>query len=182
MRTVPVAVAGLTALVLFLAGTPAGASPTDYLAPPSACWGSTDLRAGGDVHRRALVCLVNWARHRAGLRPLAPHPALTRAAAAKGARIVSCGEFSHAPCGTAATAATVAAGYRFRLWAENLYWGSQELGTPRAAMEAWLLSPPHREQVFARGVRDAGSGRIRTPAFAGARDVTVWVLELGRRR
>ena len=181
MRTVSVAVAGLTAIVLLAANAPAGAAPTDYLAPPGTCAGSTDAQARVDVHRRALVCLINWARRRAHLRPLAPHPALSRAAAAKGARIVSCGEFSHEPCGTPATAPTVAAGYRFRFWAENLYWGSQGLGTPRAAMEAWLLSPPHREHVFARSVRDAGIGRVHAPAFAGASDVTVWVLELGLR-
>jgi uncharacterized protein YkwD len=182
MRTVPVAVAGLTAIVLLAAGTPAGASPTEYLAPPRACVGAMETGGSVAAQRGALVCLINWARRRAGLRPVAHHRVLSRAAEAKAARIVRCGEFSHAPCGTPVTACTIAAGYRFAVWAENLYWGSQELGTPRAAMQAWLLSPPHREHVFARGVRDAGIGRIHTSRFAGASDVTLWVLEVGRRR
>ena len=181
IRAVPVAVAGLLAFVFLAAGTPAGASPTDYLAPPGACAGSTDSAGSIGAQRRALVCLVNWARRRAGLTPVRHHRALGRAAEAKVATIVSCGDFSHAPCGTAATASTVAAGYRYRLWSENLYWGSQELGTPRAAMQAWLLSPPHRENVFGRGVRDAGIGRVYTSSFAGVQNVTVWALEMGRR-
>jgi uncharacterized protein YkwD len=182
MRTVPVAVAGLTALVLLAASTLATASPTRYLAPSTACAGATQPGASAALQRRALVCLVNWARRRAGLAPVAHHPRLTRAASAKAARIVSCGDFSHAPCGTSVTAPTIAAGYRYAFWAENLYWGSQWLGTPRAAMQAWLLSPPHREHVFARGARDAGIGQVRAPTFAGATNVTVWVLEVGRRR
>jgi uncharacterized protein YkwD len=182
MRTVPVAVAGLTAIVLLAASTPAAAAPTDFLAPPTACAGSNDASADVAVQRRALVCLINWARRRAHLRRLSPHPALSRSADAKAATIVSCGDFSHAPCGSSLTASTLSAGYRFAVWAENLFWGSQQLGSPRAAMRAWLLSPPHRENVFARGVRDAGIGRVQTSSFAGATNVTVWVLEIGRRR
>jgi uncharacterized protein YkwD len=181
MRAVPVAVAGLTALVLIAASPSAVASPTEYLAPPTACAGATEAGATAGRQRSALVCLVNWARRRAGLAPIRHHRALARAAEAKAASIVSCGEFSHAPCGSTATAGTVAAGYRFAFWAENLYWGSQWLATPRAAMQAWLLSPPHREHVFARGARDAGIGCVRTSTFAGSSDVTVWVLEVGRR-
>jgi uncharacterized protein YkwD len=182
VRAVPVAVAGLAAMLLLVAKAPAAGSSTDFLAPPTACAGSADAGASVAVQRRALVCLVNWARRRARLRALAQHPALSRSADAKAATIVSCGDFSHAPCGRSVTGTALAAGYRFAAWAENLYWGSQDLGTARAAMQAWLLSPPHRQNVFARGVRDAGIGRVRTPSFAGSSDVTVWVLEIGRRR
>jgi uncharacterized protein YkwD len=182
MRTVPVAVAVLTAIVLLAATAPAGASPTAYLAPPKACAGSTDGSASVAVQRRALVCLINWARRRAHLRRLAQHPALSRSADAKAATIVSCGDFSHAPCGSSLTGSMLRAGYRFAIFAENLYWGSQDLGTPRAAMRAWLLSPPHREHVFAHGVRDAGIGRVQASSFAGSANVTVWVLEIGRQR
>ena len=181
MRGVPVAVAGLTAMFVLAFDAQATGSPTDYLAPPSACAGATRVGANTATQRSALVCLVNWARRRAGLAPVAHHRALGQAAETKAASIVSCGDFSHEPCGTSATAPTVASGYRFAYWAENIYWGSQRLGAPRDAMLAWLLSPPHREHVFARSVRDAGIGRARASTFAGARNVTVWVLEVGRR-
>ena len=179
MRAVPVAVA-LT-LTLFLAGIARAGGPSNYLAPPSACAGAMIVGSGTTEERRALVCLINWARRRAGLRPVAQHRALRMSAVMKAQAIVSCGDFSHAPCGRAATAAAAAAGYRYSFWAENLYWGSQSLGTPYAAMRAWLLSPPHRKQIFAPIARDAGIASLRTPSFAGASQVTLWVLAVGRR-
>ena len=181
MRWLIAAAVGSVAL-LFPGAPPAAGSPTDFLAPVSACPGSARVSPDAEAQRRALVCLVNWARQRARLNALAQHPRLSRSAESKAATIVSCGEFSHAPCGTGLISTTRSAGYRFSLWAENLYWGSHGLGTPRAAMRAWLLSPPHRAHVFARGVRDAGIGRVQASSFAGAADVTVWVLEVGRRQ
>jgi uncharacterized protein YkwD len=179
MRAVPLTVA-LT-ITLFLAGTARAKGPTDYLAPPAACPGALAVGTSTTEERRTLVCLINWARRRAGLRPVAQHRALRVSAVIKAQAILSCGDFSHAPCGSAATAAAVAAGYRYSFWAENLYWGSQSLGTPYAAMRAWLLSPPHRRQIFARTARDAGIASVRTPQFAGAPEVTLWVLAVGKR-
>ena len=146
MRAVPVAVA-LT-LTLFVAGTARAGGPTDYLAPPSACAGAMIVGSGTTEERRALVCLINWARRRARLRPVAQHRALRMSAVIKAQAIVSCGDFSHAPCGRTATAAAAAAGYRYSFWAENLYWGSQSLGTPYA------FNPPNGYVLFLEDVSE----------------------------
>jgi uncharacterized protein YkwD len=166
---------------LAVAGSlPAANSPIDFLAPPSACPGSVRVSTGA-AERRALVCLVNWARRRAGLARLSEHNALSRAAGAKAATIVACNDFAHAPCGRSPTASTAAAGYRYRFWAENLYWGQRGLDSPREAMRAWLLSAPHREHLFVRATRDLGIGLVTAETFGGVHAATVWVLLVGRR-
>jgi uncharacterized protein YkwD len=182
MRAVPLAV--VAAAVLFAAQSlpAATGSRSSYLAPARACPGSTQLSLDAATQHRALVCLVNWARRRVGLAPLRQDAALSRSADAKAGAIVACGEFSHSPCGRSAFASATAAGYQFRSWAEDIFWGGRELGTPRSAMQAWLLSPPHRENLFLRTAQDIGTGRVRTEAFAGSPDVTIWVLQVGTRR
>jgi uncharacterized protein YkwD len=181
MRAVTPAV--VAAVVLFAAGSlpAAGGTPAGYLAPVRVCPGSTRLSADAALQRRALVCLVNWARRRAGLAPLREDAALVHSAGAKADAIVACGDFSHTPCGHDSTASTTAAGYRFRFWAEDIFWGGGGAGTPRSAMRAWLLSPPHRENLFETAARDLGTGRVHAGSFAGSPDVTVWVLQVGRR-
>lgn len=181
MRAVFAAVVAAVVLVAAVNLPSAAGGPTGYLAPVSACPGSARLSADRATHRRALVCLVNWARRRAGLAPLREDAALSQAADAKAGAIVACREFSHSPCGRGSTAATTAAGYDYRVWAEDLYWGSGALATPRAALRAWLLSPPHRENLFLASVRDLGVGRVRVDSFSGATGVAVWVLQVGRR-
>jgi uncharacterized protein YkwD len=182
MRAVAPAV--VAAAVFVAAGSlPAAAGiPTGYLAPVRACPGSARPSADAAVQRRALVCLVNWARRRAGVAPLREDAALSDAASAKANAIVACGDFSHTPCGRDSTASTTAAGYHFRFWAEDLFWGGGGAGTPRSAMRAWLLSPPHRENLFVTAARDLGTGRVQAGSFAGSRNVTVWVLQVGRRQ
>ena len=141
---------------------PAG-SPTDYLAPPAACPGAL---AAGDRHGRAARARLPGQLGPASRRPR-PSRTIEHSARCGGEgcldrllRRLLARAVRHVR-----TASTAASGYRYSFWAENLYWGQQGLGTPRAAMRAWLLSPPHREHVFARTVRDAGIGRVRTSQF-----------------
>src|SRR5262245_57153364 len=114
MRAVPFAAAAAAALVAATCVAAATGSPTPYLAPARACPGSTRISQDAATQHRALVCLVNWARQRAGLAPLRRNAALSRAAGAKADAIVACDDFSHTPCGRDSTASTTAAGYRFR--------------------------------------------------------------------
>ncbi|HWN21089.1 MAG TPA: hypothetical protein VNP93_03900, partial [Gaiellaceae bacterium] len=101
-----------------------------YLAPASACAGSTDATAPAAVQRRAVTCLMNYARvqHRRGR--LAQSPTLRLASVLKGQKVASCGQFSHTPCGSDATAPVKAAGYRYASFGENLYGGAWGSVTP----------------------------------------------------
>jgi uncharacterized protein YkwD len=42
--------------------------------------------------------------------------------------------------------------------AQNIGWGTGSLATPAAIVNAWMLSPPHREIMLAGGYRDVGVG------------------------
>jgi uncharacterized protein YkwD len=168
MRAPTLVAVGLASLAL--AHTAAGAAGSE-LAPSARC---TSNAAAGQ--RPALLCLVNWARAVNGAAPLRLAGSLSRAAEAKGAAIARCNHFSHGPCGADPVAAVRAAGYPFRAWGENLYWGSGPLGSARNAVRGWLRSPPHRSSMLDPRFRELGFAAVSWPGRG-----TIWVLELGRR-
>lgn len=172
-----VAVAG--AAVALLAPSAGAVGASALLAPPSAC-PAADRLAPLVVQRGALVCLVNWARARAGVAPLRRAPALERSALRRAAHMVRCGELSHSPCGERLPAA-VAARPAYLAAGENLYSGSLGHGTPREAVGGWLLSPAHREILLGGRWRELGAAVVRVDRFAGSERVAIWVLHVGTR-
>jgi len=146
-----------------------------YLAPASACPGADDVAASPAVQRRALGCLVNWARkqdRRSGLR----HPAaLQRAALLKGRAVASCASFSHTPCGSDPTAVLRAAGYRYSSYGENLFVGPWGQDSAREVVAAWLASPVHRANILRASFRDFGATFVHAPGLDGGADAVVWV-------
>jgi uncharacterized protein YkwD len=42
--------------------------------------------------------------------------------------------------------------------AQNIGWGTGELATPAAIVNAWMLSPPHRQIMLTGGFHDVGVG------------------------
>ena len=165
MRLAALAAASAAAALL-LAGPGAGAP--GELASPARCAASSASAA--------LLCHVNAARRANGAPPLAAAPLLGRAAGAKGAAIVRCGQFTHGPCGRDPVGPVRASGYAFRLWGENLYWGSGRLASARSAVQGWLRSPGHRRAMLDRRFREVGIAAVRWPGRG-----TLWVLELGAR-
>jgi uncharacterized protein YkwD len=167
MRLAPAAclAAGLLA-GLALASAAAGSS--GELAAPGRCTASTP--------RTALLCYVNFARAANGQGKLRQATRLGRAATVKGSAIVRCNDFSHGPCSTDPVAPVRAAGYPFRLWGENLYWGSGPLSSARNAVRGWLRSPGHRQAMLDGRFREIGIAAVRWPGRG-----TVWVIELGTR-
>jgi uncharacterized protein YkwD len=130
----------------------------------------------------SLVTAVNAARARHGLPALHRVRSLDASALLKAEVIRSCGEFSHTPCGIPLTRTFQHTGYyrgRVRI-GENLYWGTDGLGTPASALAAWLRSSPHRANVLGRW-HDAGVGVVHASALFGHSDVWLFVLEFGRR-
>ena len=163
------------------AGAPRAAER--YLAPSNACYGQTNPSVGLSQQAASLRCLVNWARHRHGLRRVGESRLLDRSALMRALEIRRCDDFSHTPCGNSFTRTFQQAGYfrgRVRI-GENLFWGSGGLGTPSSAIAAWLKSPPHRANLLGRGWRDVGVGMVYAPSIFGTSNVWIFVLQFGRR-
>lgn len=84
----------------------------EYLAPESACPGGHDRSAALADQQRTMLCLVNWARQRHGLRPLPENPVLSTAARLKARDIRRCSDLSHGACGREPIAVARQLGYR----------------------------------------------------------------------
>ena len=138
--------------------------------PRAACRSASDPLAAPAVQARAVSCLVNWARTHDRRSRLVRRTALQRAAALKGERVASCGQFSHTPCGSAVTAAVQAAGYRYATFGENLFAGTRGRVSARDVVSAWLQSPPHRANLLDRELprRRRRAGPARTGCWTPA--------------
>jgi uncharacterized protein YkwD len=176
----------LTAIVLGLAA-PSGAvqsHTTDakaLQAVAASCAGATT--AAGDTHSRleAMYCGINVVRRSFGLAAVRGNTPLNRSSILKADAVRRCG-FSHTPCGMAFSRTFRSAGYLpARAFAENLAWGQGERGSPVQTLSLWLNSPPHRANLLARRWKDLGIAVERGSMF-GRSGVSLWVLQLGRRR
>jgi uncharacterized protein YkwD len=130
----------------------------------------------------SLYAAVNATRAQHGRTTLRRTRALDMSALLKARAIVSCGNFSHTPCGLPLTRTFQKTGYlrgRVRI-GENLYWGTGGSGAPASALAAWLGSPPHRANLFGRW-HDTGIGIIHVASLFGHSDVWLYVLQFGRR-
>src|SRR5690349_2226529 len=87
--------AALTALV-FAASAPAG-----MVAPRARCANQNDSHISGHAQQKAMHCLINYARSRAGSGGLHSSKALEKAAGRKSHDVAACG-FSHTACGNPA--------------------------------------------------------------------------------
>ena len=177
-----IAVASLLAVLAVGRADGAGRSANAYLAPEGACRSAGDATATAAVQARAITCLVNWARAQEQRRGLVRRVALQQAAALKGQRVASCGQFSHTPCGTPVTAGVQAAGYRYATFGENLYAGTWGNVSARDVVLAWLESPPHRANILSPSYRDVGAAAVRANGLLGGSDAVVWTATFGSRR
>jgi len=175
----------LTAIVLGLTAPSGAVQPhTDakaLQAVVASCAGATT--AAGDTRSRleAMYCGINLVRRSFGLAPVRGSVPLNRSSNLKADAVRRCG-FSHTPCGMAFSGTFRRAGYLpARAFAENLAWGQGELGSPVRALALWLNSPPHRANLLARRWKDLGIAVERGSMF-GRGGVSLWVLQLGRRR
>lgn len=117
--------------------------------------------------RTSVLCLVNRARERNGIRPLEFNYALRRSASGHSHNLVRSGSFSHyGPSGSTPTIRVAHAGYlahtsRYRV-AENIAAGAgRRFGSPMAIVALWMHSPPHRANILDRRLRDFGVGVAR---------------------
>jgi uncharacterized protein YkwD len=159
--------------------------PTDdpwraYLAPESVCPGGETRSASLEAQEQTMRCLLNWARERRGLRPLREQPLLALSANLKARDIYRCGEFAHEACGKHADAVVAEVGLRPAGWGENLYSGPRDFGRPRVAVDQWLNSPGHRDNLFRSEWTEQGVALLPARSFGGQPDVAIWVSHFSR--
>jgi uncharacterized protein YkwD len=159
--------------------------PATPQAPPCA---GADLTLGTTSTagvRQAVVCLLNAQRAAAKLQPLRPNRALGRAAAGYATAMVRGHFFSHvSPSGSTLLTRVVRTTYlrHAGTWAlgEDLAWGTGAYATPRAIVEAWMASPPHRRNILEPTFRDVGIG-VSGGVPSGAADGATYVADFGIR-
>lgn len=126
-----------------------------------------------EVVRTALLCLHNQLRGNAGLPALKDNAKLRRAAVAHNNDMVADGFFDHtSPNGDTFVDRILDAGYAKRNdgWTigENLAWGTGELSTPQAIMNAWMNSAGHKANILKKSYKEVGIAvRLGVPSDAG---------------
>ncbi len=165
----------LPAVPVSLPGVPAAAPAPVAIASGCRGAGSRPGRASSATLRRAMMCLVNGTRAGAGLSRFRHERRLSRAATRHASDMGRRGYFAHvSPTGRSPLARVRAAGWRGGV-GEVIAWGCGALASPRATLQAWLASPPHRAIILGSG-RRAGIGIKRLGGCGGR---AYWVIDVG---
>jgi uncharacterized protein YkwD len=149
-----------------------------YLASEQTCPDAERLDLPLARQADTMVCLVNFARRKRGLQPVTPVELLNRTSVLKADKIQRCRDFNHNACGEDAAADTRAAGYR-GAWGENLFIAEGAWGAPRPALDGWLNSAEHRENLFRPEWRTEGITIMKIARFGPERNITLWVNQFG---
>lgn len=150
----------------------------EWLADESACPHGEDAKAPASVQVQVLLCLVNFARTEESLAPVALSGLLSATAAAKAKDIVLCHDFRHEACDKQPFQVADDLGYEGSL-GENLYVGEGALGAPRLALDTWLNSQSHRENLFKPEWRTIGISLLGGAQLDDIQDGVVWVNHFG---
>jgi uncharacterized protein YkwD len=151
-----------------------------WIAPENVCPGSERSDQPPQDEVAAMLCLINYARAREGLNAVVLTAQLDWASTVKGQDIARCGRFEHAACGKAPEQVATDAGYTGG-FGENLYANESEVTKPSDAIDGWLNSPEHRENLFRAEWRTAGVAAIHGASFGSFHDAVIWVSEFGDR-
>jgi uncharacterized protein YkwD len=150
----------------------------EWLAPESACPGGERIEGSRAEQVETMLCLLNFARAREELTPLKHSRLLSRTSATKASEIVRCNEFAHDPCGRPANQVAVAAGYE-GAFGENMYAAEGKFVSPRVAVDRWLNSPGHRENLFRPQWKTVGIAIHRNADFGPFDQGVIWVNQFG---
>lgn len=131
------------------------------LLAPAAAPTPRDARPDADAVERAVRADVNEVRREHSLEPLAPDPALAKVARRYSCAMAKQGFFSHtSPDGSSMQERLTAGGVRYRVAGENL--ASIEGPNPaKRAVEGWMKSPGHRENILTAAFTTTGVGACR---------------------
>jgi uncharacterized protein YkwD len=175
----------LTALLL----TPAASVAEAKKARVAQECANTDLEATADnlpEIRSAILCLHNKIRAEHKLPALRENRRLRKAAVAHSRDMVRDRFFEHTtPEGATMVDRILRARYvrEDQGWAlgENLAWGTGSFGTPRGAVDAWMESPGHRENLLRRTYRHVGIGVVLGVPVSDAAGAT-YTVDFGVKR
>jgi uncharacterized protein YkwD len=126
-----------------------------------------------------VLCLMNAMRANAGIPPVTQQRDLATASVDHSQDMVENKYFAHDSLdGRDLVARLKAVGYipKTGQWVvgENLAWGAGTLATPKALVNAWMNSPPHKANLLASDFREVGMGvAFGTPNKDVADGVTV---------
>jgi uncharacterized protein YkwD len=177
--------AALAATVSLLAVHPAGAA---------AC-ANADLepRTADEIvaAEKATHCLINRIRRANRVRGLRWNKRLANAADWHAGDMLFYGYFDHERSdGPSFTRRIKRTGYgrssRGYSLGENIAWGTAPEATPRDMVDAWMASPPHRQNLLRRVFREDGIGIVRSEGetdgdYADFGPVLIYVHEFGKR-
>lgn len=112
------------------------------------------LGYAANISPSKVIELTNQKREEAGLSPLQYNAQLEQAAKAKGENMLKLDYWAHnAPDGTEPWQFFVDAGYNYRYAGENL---ARDFSNPESAVEAWMASPSHRDNMLSDKYKDIG--------------------------
>jgi uncharacterized protein YkwD len=177
-------------LVVALLALTAVAAPAAARADTAArCDGADALPGQAPVEalRGATLCLMNAERTARGLAALKAQPALGGVATRYAREMVRRGFFDHtSPTGSTMLSRIRTTSYlrNVATWSvgENLAWGTGSLGTPRAAVRAWMQSAGHRANLLDPHFRDVGIGIAEgAPEQTDGEPGATYVTDFGRR-
>jgi uncharacterized protein YkwD len=175
------------AIVLIAASAAAVSSSAANAAGTRETSGSTRLVSLPQLESQVLA-RINEIRRKARLVPLKPSAALGAAAFEQSASMAEHGFFAHESYGGSPFWKRVAAKYASRAnsWSvgENLIWRSPELNA-RTALDLWLRSPEHRDNILSRAWREVGLSAVHADSAPGVyegREVTILTADFGVRR
>ena len=136
-----------------------------------------------------VVSQLNAIRRQHGLTPLQLSASLTAAARQHSGEMALVGYFSHSSANGSSFDRRIARFYRLagaRYWSvgENLLWSSPDVD-PADAVQMWMDSPPHRENLLNGRWREIGLAAVHVssaPGAYGGREVTIVTADFGVRR
>jgi uncharacterized protein YkwD len=145
-----------------------------YLASEQTCPGGerTDLPIATQV--QVMLCLIDYARRQRGLNSPIPTSLLATTALQKAQEIIRCNNFAHAPCGGSPDDDIRATGFQGE-FGENLYIATGRYGAPRVALDGWLNSTEHRENLFRPEWQTQGIAAVKLDTFGAYHHATLWV-------
>jgi uncharacterized protein YkwD len=151
--------------VLALCVVVATAVPAAQAASPCAAASATPAQAGKRAIVRATLCTINAERSRYGLGALSLDRRLSKAAAAHAGDMDSRNYFAHDSLGGGSFVDRIRrAGYLngARSWTvgENIAWGSERRGAPRAITRMWMNSPEHRANILSSSFRESSGAPV----------------------
>jgi uncharacterized protein YkwD len=130
----------------------------------------------------SVLCLVNAQRTSRGLPALRPAAKLRLAAARYSREMVDKSFFDHvSPSGSTLSSRVRLAGYGGRTLGENIGWGTGNLATPAAIVQAWMDSPPHRAVILNGRYREGGVGVAAGVPLRVPGEGATFVLDVGVR-